>query len=225
MKKIRNPKPVCRPALPNRGEQAMSEIYLPTGKVINLKLFIYFAILIFNFAFITSAFASGGEGGGHGLTWKDWLWPVINFSVLVIVLVKFARKPISDFFNKRTETIEKSLKEAQEAKELAQKTLEETKERLKNAEQEINNILEAAKKSGEKDKEALIAEGEKLKNKILEQAKTNIEFELQKARESIKSEASLMALELAEKQIKESIGRKEHETLIDEYIKKLEVNN
>jgi F0F1-type ATP synthase membrane subunit b/b' len=32
-----------------------------------------------------------------------------------------------------------------------------------------------------------------------------------------------LALELAEKQIKESLGKKEQTTLIDEYIKKLEV--
>ncbi len=32
-----------------------------------------------------------------------------------------------------------------------------------------------------------------------------------------------MALELAEKQIKEKLGKKEQETLVDEYIKKLEV--
>ena len=121
--------------------------------------------------------------------------------------------------------IEKSIREAGEAKELAKKSLEEVRERLKNADLEINDILKAARQAGEKEREAIIAEGMELKNKIMEQAKVNIEFELQKAKRAIKSEAAIMALELAEKQIKEKLGETGQEALIDEYIKKLEVRN
>lgn len=169
--------------------------------------------------------AEGGEHAEQAFTWKDWLWPVVNFAVLVAVLVFFARKPFSEYFKKRTELIEKSLKEATEAKELAQKTLNEVKARLKNTDSEIEQIIESARKAGEKEKEAIIADGERLKAKILEQAKANIDFELQKAKEKIKSEAAFMALELAEKQIKEKLGQKEQEALIDDYIKRLEAKN
>ena len=179
-----------------------------------------YCLLSFNGAFAAE------EGGEHvAFTWKDWFWPVINFAVLVFILVFFARKPFAEFFKKRTELIEKSLKEATEAKELAQKTLNEVRERLKNTDSEIGQIIESARKAGEKEKEAIIADGERLKAKILEQAKANIDFELQKAKEKIKSEAAMMALELAEKQIKEKLGQKEQEALIDGYIKRLEAKN
>lgn len=171
-------------------------------------------------------FAAGG--GGHGeasFTWRDWLWPVINFSILAVVLVLAGRKPVREYFRKRTELIEKSLREATEAKELAGKTLEEVRNRLSNTDREIEEIFEVARKSGEKEKEALIAEGEKLKEKIVEQARANIDFELQKAKEQIKSDAALMALEIAEKQIREKLGRKEQDEIIDDYIKRLEDKN
>ena len=183
-------------------------------------------ILIANIILVSTVFAA--EGGGHEeahFTWKDWLWPVINFSILIFVLVFFARKPFGEFFRNRTALIEKSLKEASEAKETAQKTLTEVRERLRNTDSEIGQIIEAARKSGEKEKELIIAEGERLKEKIIEQAKANIDFELQKAKEQIKSDAALMALELAEKQIKEQLGRKEQEALIGDYIKRLEAKN
>jgi len=173
----------------------------------------------------SSAFAIGGGHSDHVFTWKDWLWPVVNFLVLVVVLVKFGRAPIKEFFKNRTAMIEQSLKEAQEAKELAQKTLIEVQKRLNNTDKEMEQILEAARKSGEKEKEAIIVEGERLKEKILAQAQSNIDFELQKARETIKSDAALVALEIAEKQIKEQLGQKEQETLIDDYIKRLEAKN
>ncbi len=175
--------------------------------------------------FVSAAFAGGGETGEHAFTWKDWLWPVVNFAILVFILFYFGRKPIGEYFKKRTEVIEKSLKEAKEAKELAQKTLDEVRNRLKNTDMEIEHILEAAKKSGEKEKEAIIAEGVRLKEKILEQAKANIDFELQKAKQKIKSDAAIMALELAEKQIKEKLGQRDQEALIEDYIKRLEGKN
>ncbi len=178
-----------------------------------------------NLIVTSSAHAIGGGGGEHHFTWKDWLWPVINFLILFVVLVKFGRKPIKDFFKARTETIEKALREAQEAKEIAQKTLNEVQAKLSNTDTEIEHILDAARKSGQKEKDAIIAEGERIKEKILEQAKANIDFELQKAKETIKSDAALMALDLAEKQIQDQLGQKEQETLINDYIKRLEEKN
>ncbi len=173
--------------------------------------------------FSTVAFAA--EGREHSFAWKELIWPAINFAILVLVLVKFGKKPIKDFLKKRTQLIEKSLREAEEAKELARKALVEVKERLKNTDREIDKILTAAKKAGEKEKEAIIAEGKRLRSKILEQTRANIEFELQKAKKAIKSEAALAALELAEKQIKKQLGNKEQLMLIDGYIKKLEASN
>ena len=183
-------------------------------------------IIVLNLIIVASVFASEGGGAGEAhFTYKDWLWPVINFLILVFVLVFFARKPFSEFFKNRTALIEKSLREASEAKEIAQKTLGEVRERLKHTDREIEQILEAAKKSGEKEKQDIIAEGARLKEKIIEQAKANIEFELQKAKDQIKSDAALMALELAEKQIKAQLGREAQEALIDDYIKRLEAKN
>ncbi len=179
---------------------------------------------VFNIILVSSAFASSG-GEDYTYTWKDWLWPVVNFSILIFILVFFGRKPINEYFKGRTALIEKSLKDAAEAKELAKKTLLEVKSRLDNTDSEIEQIIEAARKSGEKEKAAIIAEGEHLKEKILEQAKANIDFELQKAKEAIKSEAALTALELAEQNIKEKLGPSEQKTLIDDYIKRLEEKN
>jgi F-type H+-transporting ATPase subunit b len=191
-------------------------------KTANLKVQI-FLMLCINFLFAVSAFAAEHEEAHF--TWRDWLWPVVNFAILVVVLYFAGRKPMAAYFKNRTEMIEKSLKEATQARELAQKTLDEVRSRLNNTDKEIEQIIEAARHSGEKEKEAIIAEGERLKEKIVEQAKANIDFELQKAKDKIKSDAALLALELAEKEIKEKLGKKEQESLIDDYIKRLEAKN
>ena len=189
----------------------------------NVQLMLFLSVTVF-LMLSGSAFAMEGAEHHVPITWRDWLWPIINFAILAFVLVYFARKPVREFFKNRTALIEKSLKEASEARELANKSLEKIQQRLKEADKEVNEILESSRKSGEREKEELIAQGESLKKKMIEQAKANIEFELEKAKKSLKSEAALMALEMAEKQIKERLDKDEQAKLIDEYIGKLEVN-
>ena len=104
--------------------------------------------------------------------------------VLVFMMKKM---DIKGYFKKRTELIEQSLREAREAKELAQKALAEVEERLKIKDSEIADIIAAAKESGEKEKARLVEEGDKLKARILEQAKTNIDYEVKRAKEVDKS--------------------------------------
>jgi len=192
-------------------------------KIQSSKILVFFGIVALNIAIEGIALAGGKSE--HTTTWKDWLWPIVNFIILVVALAYFTRKPLREYLRRRTDLIEKSLKEAEEAKEFARKTLNEVQKRFKNTDAEIEKILEAAKKAGSEERQALIAQAENLKNKILEQTKANIEFELQEAKKSLKTEAALMALELAEKQIKEKLGKKEQEALIDEYLKKLEAKH
>lgn len=183
--------------------------------------------LLFALCFVSIAFASTGAEGGHEKSLFDrYFWPVVNFLVLVVVLGYMLKKmDIKGYFAKRTELIEQTLREAREAKELAQKALTEVEERLKVKDQELQDILSYARQSGEKEKSFLIEEGEKMKVKILEQAKTNIDFELKKAKEEIKAEAVDIALELAEKKLKDKLTKEEQLKLLEESLSKIEGKN
>ncbi len=190
------------------------------GGIIGLSLFTFHLLLL-------TAVAFAGEGGeAHQSVLKAYLWPVVNFLILVVLLVyMMKRMDIKGYFKKRTELIEKSLKEAREAKELAQKALAEVEERLKIKDKEIEEIVASARFSGEKEKARLTEEGDKLKEKILEQARTNIDYEVKKAKEAIKEEAVSIALELAEKKLKGKLTKEEQLKLLEESIAKIEGKN
>jgi len=180
--------------------------------------------LLFALCLVSVSFASsGGEGGQHKSLFETYFWPVINFLVLIVVLVYMMKKmDIKGYFRKRTELIEQTLKEAREAKELAQKALAEVEERLRVKDKEIEDIISYARQSGDKEKAHLIEEGEKMKVKILEQAKTNIDFELKKAKEEIKAEAVDLAMGLAEKKLRDKLTREEQLKLLEESLAKIE---
>ena len=188
-------------------------------------LFAIYCLLIF------AAVAFANEGGGEeaaslGDILKGYIWPVINFLILVGALIFMIKKmDLKGFFKNRTELIEQSIRESREAKELAQKALAEVEERLKLKDTEIANIIAGAKVSGENEKARLMEEGEKLKARILEQARTNIDYEVKRAKESIKQEAVEIAMELAEKKLKEKLSKDEQLKLLEESLAKIEGKN
>jgi F-type H+-transporting ATPase subunit b len=170
------------------------------------------------------AFAAGG-GDHEGMGIKDWAWRILNFAILVVLLVKFVGKPLREYLASRKELIEKSIREAQEAKELAKKALAEVEERLKLKDKEIADILASAKSSGEAERDRLTAEGERMAVRIAEQAKTNIDFELKRAKEIIQEEAVQAALQLAEEKIRQQLTKDEQDKLLRESIKLIEGRN
>jgi len=185
------------------------------------KISIVLILCILNLAFVVTAFASEEGEAAHTSIFKDYMWKVINFGILAFILFKFGKKPLQSFLKQRSELIEKTLKEAREAKEAALKALQEVEERLKTKDKEIQEILAVTKRSGEMERENLIEQGNKLKEKILEQAKANIAFELKHAKEAIKAEAAEIAIELAEKKLKEKLTTEEQEKLLGESIAKI----
>jgi F-type H+-transporting ATPase subunit b len=195
----------------------------------NFAFIVHSALLFFVFCILNLApvaLAFGAEGGeAHESLFKSYLWQALNFAILVTILVYFMKKPLKEFLRKRTEIIEKSLKEAREAKELAEKALAEVEERLKLKDKEIEEILSRTRLSAEKEHSLLLQQGEQMKEKILEQARTNIEYELRQARDSIKAEAAEIALELAEKKLKERLTKEEQIRLIEESLKRMERKN
>jgi len=182
-----------------------------------------FALCSLSFA-VCPVFAAEG-GGEHGGSAMEWVWRLVNFGILVFVLVKFTGKPMKDYFQQRKALIEKSIQEAREAKELAAKALAEVEERLKLKDKEIETIKAASVSSGEREKIRLIEEGERLRTQILQQAKSNIDYEVKKAKDIIKAEAVEAAMQLAEEKIKSKMTKEDQDRLLQESLKLLEGKN
>ena len=98
--------------------------------------------------------ACASQEGGHG---GSTLWPfifsVINFILFLIVLYIFALPRIKSFFSERSKKIQQALKEAEEAKTLAESKLKEYEKKIARLEKEVEEIRKAVEKEGEAEKE------------------------------------------------------------------------
>jgi len=164
---------------------------------------------------------AAGHGGDEITFLADWLPRLINFGILAAVLVYFGRKPAVDFFKGRSAEIEKSMQESKEARERAVAALAEMETKIREMEAETRRMVADAQTRGERDRQALIAEGEKVARDVQEQVKTSMAIEVQKAKADLASEASLLAVDLAEGRIKSSISKQDHERIVKDYIVKV----
>ena len=148
-------------------------------------------------------------------------WTIVNFILLLIVLKKFAWKPILAIIEKREMKIRDTLDRADKAQEEAEQKLQEYKEMIEKGRKESLEIIEQGRQRAQKLHDEIVnkAAGESLA--ILNKAKNEIELEREKALKEIKATVADISVSLASKMLEKSISPEDHRELINNAIKEL----
>jgi len=132
-------------------------------------------------------------------------WTAVVFILLVILLKKFAWKPILTAIDKRNESIENALKAAEKAKEDIENLTADNERILNEAKLERDALLKEAREI----KDKVIAEAkDKAKIEaeiILVSAKEQITNEKMAAITELKNQVAELSIEIAEKIIKSEL--------------------
>lgn len=138
-----------------------------------------------------------------------FFWQLIIFVGLILLLKKFAWKPILDAVNEREEGIRNALLSAENARNEMQNLQADNQRILQEARMERDSLLKEAREM----KEKMIAdskhEAQAAGQKMIEQAKAAIESEKNAAMAELKSQVSSLSLEIAEKLLKDELSNKD----------------
>jgi len=173
-----------------------------------------------------AGFASEAGGGAHhpdsGAQMKDFVWRVFNFVVLVGILVFALKKAdVKGSLAARQVEIEKSLKDAETARDAAEAKLREYSGKLDQASREIDELHAAIIREGEQEKARIVAEAKVAAEKIVAQAALSAEQETLKARNELRIEAARLAVEIASGKLSGSIQKNDHDRFVGEYLDKV----
>ena len=152
---------------------------------------------------------------------KDFLWRVLNVAVLIWVIVKFAGKPLREFFSGRRETLQKGVTEAQAAKVATAKLFIEYQAKLDGLEGELKAMEEKASLEAEREQERMRKETETLVAKLKLQARQMADQEVASAQRSLRNEAAKLAVEVAERLVKENVSDSDRQRMVDNYLEKV----
>ena len=145
-----------------------------------------------------------------------FIWQVVIFVGLILLLKKFAWKPILDAVNEREEGIKNALESAENAKKEMQDLQADNQRILQEARLERDSMLKEAREMKEKIVADAKNEAQAQGQKMIEQAKAAIESEKNAAMNELKLQVSTLSLSIAEKVLKDELSNKEAQTKLVE---------
>lgn len=154
-----------------------------------------------------------------------FVWMTVLFILLLLLLRKFAWKPILNAVHEREEGIRSAMAAAEEAKKEMQNVTADSERLLKEARAEREAMLKEARQIKDKmiadAKEQAQVEGDKM----IKQAQVTIESEKKAAVAELKSQVAELSVAIAEKVIKEKLSDKDKQLeLVDSMLGDIKMN-
>ena len=146
------------------------------------------------------------------------VWTVVTFVLLLIVLGKFAWKPLLQMVAEREKTVREQVEGAEKARNEAQALLDKRQEMLKDATREREEMIARATQEAEHVRKELTAKARADAEQIVQKALAQIEREKTKAILELRSSVADLAMQAAEKIVKSSLTPEAQRKLVDETI-------
>ena len=151
-------------------------------------------------------------------------WMLFAFSIVLVLLKKFAWKPILSALKEREDRIEASLIKAEETRQKTESANSDIEKMINKAKEERNSLLRQAKEEiaeYKKDQKAQIKSQIDLQ---LDSAKEEIAQQKRMAMEDLKGVVAELSIEIAEKILKQELNNEQkYNELIKENVKKLDI--
>lgn len=146
-------------------------------------------------------------------------WTILTFVLLMLILKKFAWKPILKTLSDRENKIKIALYQAEQDQKDAEKLLAEQRELLDKARKDSIQIINDSKKSAEVSRKELLEQARTEADRLLERAKQEIELSKNAAIDEVKKYATNIAFLAAQKVVGETLSQEQHLSLVDKYVK------
>ncbi len=147
-------------------------------------------------------------------------WMMCSFLILLLVLRKFAWKPILGSIKKREESIANALNSAKEAEKKLTALKSENEALLAEAKRERDAIIKEAREHKEKMISEAKAAAQEEAARITASARENINNEKMKAVTELRNQVAALSIEVAEKILKEKMSDNGKQTEVVENILK-----
>jgi F-type H+-transporting ATPase subunit b len=151
-------------------------------------------------------------------------WTIVSFIILVVILGKFAWKPILQALHEREQKIRSALEQADKARSEAAELLKQNEKNMARAEEEYQKMMREAKSLAEKTKEDIVGKARLQAEQELKRASDEIQRNLEAAKQRLRSEVADLAIKAAEKILDETLDAQRHKKIVDSFLGQLPKN-
>lgn len=153
------------------------------------------------------------------------IWQLFVFLLLVVLLSRFAWKPILNSLKEREASIQSALDTAEKARAEMVRIQADNETLFKEAREERDKIIKAAREATNQMKEDAQLEAKRTAEKIIDDARASITIEKQAALKEVRIKVAMFSLEVAEKLMKKNLSTdKSQKDLVEQFINDLKLN-
>ena len=151
-----------------------------------------------------------------------YIWTILVFLVLVVLLGKFAWKPLLEALDNRQQSIRKALDDARKAKQELEGIHAESAKLLAQARSEAAEIVSRSRSDADRFREEMKDKARGEATNLLRNAERQIELETARALQQIRTEAVDISVAIASKLLERNVTKEDNERLIEETFKQIE---
>jgi F-type H+-transporting ATPase subunit b len=161
-----------------------------------------------------------GEGGGGLLTLNGGLmfWTLVIFVVLLVVLSKFAFKPITAAVAAREAALEKAIADARRDREEAARLLQEQRAALDASRAEAQRLLGEGRAAGERVRAEMIEHARAEQQELLERVRREIAHERDRAIADLRREAVDLAIAGAGRVLEKNLDDATNRRMVEDFL-------
>jgi F-type H+-transporting ATPase subunit b len=152
------------------------------------------------------------------------VWTVVTFIVLMLVLNRYAWKPLLKVLQDRESKIRRELEQAERAREEAAELLKRNEQNLAKAEEEYQKIVHEGRALADKVKQEIVARAHQQAQRELEHAKEEIQRDVDAAKQQLRGEVADLAIEAAGRILGESLDARKQKKIVDDFLNQLPKN-
>jgi F-type H+-transporting ATPase subunit b len=155
------------------------------------------------------------------LTWGTMLSQLVIFLLLMVLVSRYALRPLLATMRQRQDHIDGQIRSAENHQAEAEKMIEEQKEALQLARVEAKEIVERAKVQKERDAEEIIRQANERAERLIHEATNEINREKEKALLALRQEVGALSVQLASKVIGQELDQSLQSKLVNRYLEQV----
>ena len=157
-----------------------------------------------------------------GVNFWTMIFAWCNLLILYFFLKKLLFRPVKNMIDHRQKEIDDLYADAEEKRTSAGKLKATYEAKIAGAEEEREEILRTAVRKAQLREEEILHEADEAARRTLRRAEEQAEQEKKRALNEVKDEVSGMAIDIAAAVIGRDVDKKEHEAMIDDFIRHMD---
>ncbi len=154
-----------------------------------------------------------------GLDVRGLIFQIINFGILLLLLYRFAYKPLLRFLQERQQTIDESVRTAKQIERTRELVEEQQHTMLARARQEAEKIIDKSEQQAQAIREQAEVTGQTAAKHLEEQAQATIARETAEAKKQLKQEVLELVALASSRILMEKIDAAKDRALIEQSVR------